>query len=96
VPETLKEISRVTSDNKTPKARRSVLRAASLAALAPIAIRPAKAQDKLQGSMVMYQDKPKDGQKCNACLHWQPPNACAIVAGTIAPEGWCAVWAAKP
>ncbi|TDH63336.1 hypothetical protein E2C06_07340 [Dankookia rubra] len=46
--------------------------------------------------MVMYQDKPKDGQKCGGCLHFQPPNACAIVAGNISPEGWCAVWAAKP
>ena len=86
----------MTSDNKTWKPRRSVLQAAGLAALAPIAIRPAKAQDKLQGSMVMYQDKPKDGQKCGGCLHFQTPNACAIVAGTISPEGWCAVWAAKP
>jgi hypothetical protein len=43
------EISRVKADNKTPKPRRAVLQAAGLAALAPIAIRPAKAQDKLQG-----------------------------------------------
>jgi hypothetical protein len=90
------ETPRVTSDNKTPKPRRAVLQAAGLAALTPIVIRPAKAQDKLQGSMVMYQNTPKDGQKCSGCLHFQPPNACAIVAGNIAPEGWCAVWAAKP
>ncbi|WP_165943243.1 high-potential iron-sulfur protein [Roseicella aquatilis] len=82
-------------ETKTPKRRRSVLRAAGLAALAPIAVPRARAQDKLQGSMVLYQDKPKDGQKCSNCLHFQPPNACAIVAGEISPEGWCAVWAKK-
>ena len=82
--------------NTTPKPRRAVLQAAGLAALAPIAVHQAQAQDKLQGSMVMYQATPKDGQKCSTCLHWQPPNACAIVAGVISPEGWCAVWAAKP
>jgi len=79
-----------------PKQRRALLQAVGLAALAPIAVTRAQAQDKLQGSMVMYQATPKDGQKCSTCLHFQPPNACAIVSGNISPEGWCAVWAAKP
>ena len=79
-----------------PKQRRELLQAAGLAALAaPIAATRVKAQDKLQGSMVMYQQTPKDGQKCSTCQHFQPPNACAIVAGAISPEGWCAVWAKK-
>nr|WP_242481694.1 high-potential iron-sulfur protein [Paracraurococcus ruber] len=43
----------------------------------------------------MYQDHPKDNQRCDGCLHFQPPNACAIVSGNINPAGWCAVWAAK-
>ena len=82
-------------DSKTPKHRRAVLQAAGLAALAPIAVPRAKAQDKLQGSMVLYQETPKDGQQCSGCLHFQAPNACAIVAGDIKPTGWCAVWAKK-
>jgi hypothetical protein len=86
----------VKEDKRMPKARRALLRAAGLAALAPIAVSRSQAQDKLQGSMVMYQATPKDGQKCSGCLHFQPPNACAIVTGNISPEGWCAVWAAKP
>lgn len=79
------------------KTRRAALQAAGLAALAPLALpHRAKAQDKLAPEMVMYQATPKDGQKCSGCLHFQAPNACAIVSGNIAAEGWCAVWAAKP
>ncbi|MDO9707465.1 high-potential iron-sulfur protein [Paracraurococcus lichenis] len=77
------------------KPRRAVLQAAGLAALAPVAVTRARAQDKLQPAMVMYQGNPKDGQQCSGCLHFQPPNACAIVAGNISPSGWCAVWAKK-
>jgi hypothetical protein len=78
------------------KTRRAALQAAGLAALAPLGLRQAQAQDKLAPAMVMYQTMPKEGQKCSGCLHFQPPNACAIVSGDISPEGWCAVWAAKP
>ncbi len=54
------------------------------------------AQEKIAQSMVMYQATPQGTQRCDNCLHWQPPAACAIVAGVIAPAGWCGVWAAKP
>jgi hypothetical protein len=85
----------VNQNDQTPKARRAVLQAAGLAALAPLALTQAKAQDKLAPAMVQYQDQPKGDQRCDGCLHWQPPNACAIVSGNISPQGWCAVWAAK-
>ena len=56
----------------------------------------ARAQDaKIAQELVQYQDKPKDGQVCTGCSQWQPPNACVIVAGKIAPEGWCVAWAPK-
>ena len=83
-------------DKQMPKSRRAILQAAGFAALAPIMVTRARAQDKLAPAMVMYQDRPKDNQRCDGCLHFQPPNACAIVSGNIAPQGWCAVWAAKP
>jgi hypothetical protein len=44
---------------------------------------------------VSYQDEPKDGQQCTGCTYYIPDRtgdglgACAIVAGTIDPEGWC-------
>lgn len=82
------------------KTRRAALQAAGLAAIAPLGLGlglgRAQAQDKLAPAMVMYQATPKDGQKCSTCLHFQEPKACAIVSGDISPEGWCAVWAAKP
>ncbi|MBL6455677.1 high-potential iron-sulfur protein [Belnapia sp. T6] len=83
-----------------PQARRAFLQrtglqVAGLAALAPFAVATARAQDKLAPEMVMYQNEPKEGQRCSGCQHFQPPNACAIVNGNISPDGWCAVWAAK-
>ena len=83
-----------------PQARREFLQrtglqVAGLAALAPMAVATARAQDKLAPEMVMYQTQPKEGHQCSQCLHFQAPNACAIVNGEIKPEGWCAVWAAK-
>jgi hypothetical protein len=36
-----------------------------------------------------YQDKPNNGQKCEDCTMWRPPNKCSAVAGEISPKGWC-------
>jgi hypothetical protein len=36
-----------------------------------------------------YQDKPNGDQVCAACIHFQAPNKCEIVEGTISPAGWC-------
>jgi hypothetical protein len=77
--------------------RRVLIRnAAVLAPLAAAAgLGSAAAQEKLPPAMVLYQTTPKDGKQCNQCLHWQPPAGCAIVAGVIAPTGWCGVFAPK-
>ncbi|SDB70992.1 high-potential iron-sulfur protein [Belnapia rosea] len=87
----------MTHNRRKPQARRAFLQRAGLqaAGLVTLVTAAARAQDKLAPEMVMYQDQPKDGQKCSTCLHFQAPNACAIVSGNISPEGWCAVWAAK-
>ena len=42
-----------------------------------------------------YQDKPKGAQKCSNCSLFKPPHACAVVTGTISPNGWCVAWAKK-
>ena len=78
--------------------RRRVLKA-SLAAIggvgmAAVASR-ARAQEKIAQAMVQYQATPKDGNKCSMCVNYDAPNACKIVAGTIAPEGWCIAFAPK-
>jgi hypothetical protein len=51
---------------------------------------------KLDPKLVMYQTTPKNGQACNKCQHFEPPNACKLVTGTISPAGWCQLFAAKP
>ena len=73
--------------------RRTVLIGGTAAVAATALAGTASAQDKIPQAAVMYQDQPKGDQRCDNCLHWEPPNACAIVAGEIAPEGWCGVWA---
>ncbi|WP_150040123.1 hypothetical protein [Rhodovastum atsumiense] len=77
--------------------RRSMLQAgvAVLTAGAAVAATEAKAQQKLEKSIVMYQDKPKGDQQCDKCLHWQAPKSCAIIAGDISPTGWCGAFAPK-
>lgn len=80
------------------KTRRGILRAGlTIVAGTTIAAASARAQDaeKIAQELVQYQDKPKDGAKCSACAQWQPPAACAIVAGKISPEGWCVAFAPK-
>ena len=87
------------ADETKARARRGLLRT-GLAAVAGVAvmgagIHQAAAQQKLAKAMIQYQDTPKDGQRCDACTHWQPPNACAIVEGDINPAGWCGAYAPK-
>jgi len=77
--------------------RRGVLRAgAAVLAGGVVAAGAVRAQDqKVAQELVQYQNMPKDGAKCSLCAQWQPPNACAIVAGVIDPNGWCVAYAAK-
>ncbi len=42
-----------------------------------------------------YQDKPDGDKQCSNCLHFQPPSGCAIVEGTVAPQGYCIAWVKK-
>ena len=52
-------------------------------------------------SAVAYRDSPNGSSDCANCSHFIPgPSAsadghCTVVAGTISPHGWCAVWTAK-
>ena len=72
--------------------------AATLAGAALVAtvipVREARAQ-KMAKKDIQYQDTPKDGQRCDACVYWKAPNACGIVEGVIAPAGWCAAFNPK-
>ena len=84
-------------------ARRSFLvSSAQLAGLATITIltgRSAPATAKATKSDFMYQDHPHNGRRCAQCKFFSLDGAhsgngsCAIVAGVISPEGWCAAFA---
>ncbi len=77
--------------------RRSILHA-GLGVLVAGAAQSASAQQpvKLAQKDVAYQEQPKGDQRCSKCLHFLPPSSCQLVAGTINPNGWCALYAAKP
>jgi hypothetical protein len=77
------------------KSRRGVIKAGLMLATAGAAVAgTARAQDqKIEQSLVQYQQTPKDGAECDKCVNWAPPNACKIVAGTINPKGWCVAYA---
>jgi hypothetical protein len=38
---------------------------------------------------------PEGGQRCDACINLQPPNACKLVQGDISPNGWCQLFFPK-
>jgi len=42
-----------------------------------------------------YQDQPHGAQRCDNCLHFQPPAACKVVGGRISPQGWCRIYVVK-
>lgn len=84
-------------DDNSKTNRRSALK--SIAALAGIAVIPVSRQAhsaKVPQASVQYQDKPKGEQRCDNCAHWEAPNACKVVEGKIAPEGWCSIWVKMP
>ncbi len=78
--------------------RRQMLRA-GLAAVGGVGVgmvaAGARAQEKIDPKMVQYQATPKDGNKCSMCVNFAPPDACTIVSGKIAPDGWCIAYAPK-
>lgn len=55
-------------------------------------------------SALQYQDDPKDGKRCDACLHWKAgadaaaQGGCAILPGDteVSPSGWCSAFVKKP
>jgi hypothetical protein len=64
--------------------RRRLIRAVVAAAAVPAA-----ALQKVSQAEALYQDHPRNRLSCAACALFRPPAACAVVAGTISPRGWC-------
>jgi len=58
--------------------------------------RAAAAQTKVTQKAVGYQDTPQGAQRCDNCMQFEAPSSCKVVEGTIAPAGWCKIYAKKP
>lgn len=89
------------TDNRTDCrriSRRTVLQRAQLVLSAGVAAQAASCammRPTLSKADARYQDMPNGGQRCAGCVHFQAPNACSVVQGTIRPEGWCQRYSAK-
>lgn len=79
--------------------RRGLFRDAALAAgagaLLGLAATPAAADTKFSQKMAHYQGTPKGAARCSNCSQFQPASACKVVAGVVAPAGWCTLYALK-
>jgi hypothetical protein len=70
---------------------------ASVSGAAAVIGTPTLAQAaKLSQSSVGYQDTPKGDQRCETCIQFEAPSTCKAVDGTVAAQGWCAVYSKKP
>ena len=88
-----------TSEHKSRAgvSRRGMFGIAAAGAVAASAIAmPAQAQTKISQKLSNYQATPKGSARCDGCTQWQGPASCKVVAGVIAPSGWCSLYAPKP
>lgn len=92
-------------DDKTNLSRRSALKRFALlggmAALPTLAVSRSAFAAKASQQAMQYQETPKNGEDCAACMHFIPPKSggkmgtCKVVAGDISPKGWCIAFAPK-
>jgi hypothetical protein len=78
--------------------RRAALAGTALvlgAAAAATAVSQSPAQQKISQADAKYQATPRGDQRCDACVNFQPPNACKFVQGDISASGWCQLFAKK-
>ena len=60
-----------------------------------IDVNPAAAQAKVSKQVVAYQDHPDGSKRCDRCAQFEPPDACKVVQGPIAPSGSCRLFVLK-
>ena len=81
--------------------RRILLKSCAAFVLALWGAEAALAQSKASKKAMQYQDQPKNGQKCDQCMQWEPgpkpgaPGGCKVVEGPISPNGWCVAFVKK-
>jgi hypothetical protein len=75
--------------------RRTVLKglvSMSGAGLALIVPAIAEARPKMTKAKALYQDHPRDGQRCGGCKFFGYPSECSVVKGDVALNGWCRLY----
>ncbi|MHB1633147.1 MAG: iron oxidase [Acidithiobacillus sp.] len=45
---------------------------------------------------LQYQSHPKGKDQCSVCANFIAPHCCKVVAGSVAPDGYCMAFAPKP
>ena len=76
--------------------RRDFFRYMTLLGLAGFSAAPLQAA-KYAKNIIQYQETPKDGKKCSACMHFLPKtNECTLVEGSISPDGRCRLFLLPP
>ena len=99
-----KEALPETTDAKRDEilSRRKVLRAALVVGCSmfvPITLFSSSAtaaDNKVPKASVKYQNQPTGEQKCGTCMNFiAATKTCKRVEGSIAPDGWCILWAKK-
>ena len=71
--------------------RRELLRGAAVTAggAAVLIATAMPAQAKASQADAKYQDSPNGNASCANCAMFRPPSSCALVDGTVTPNGWC-------
>lgn len=76
--------------------RRSLFQLATITAtFVGVTATEASAQIKISQAAVGYQDHPYGDRQCANCSHFQEPNQCQMVMGSISAQGWCRLFAPK-
>ena len=93
----------MTDDVKPAATRRTVLIGGATLAGLPLVAGPRQARAAgLPKANAKYQDHPNGPNRCDICTYWvagpkaSAPGTCKVVAGPIAPNGWCILYAPKP
>ena len=50
---------------------------------------------KVSKASVGFEAPAKGPHHCSQCVHWEPPDACEIVAGMVDGDDWCRRFRAK-
>lgn len=83
----------IMADNKhaAPVSRRTFFESLAILAggIAALGVSATPAAAKMPQKASGYQTKPKNGQNCASCEHFEPPASCGLVASPISPNGWC-------